>query len=683
MAFPRVIGDVATSNGMGTTVTVNLPTGIVAGELLEVAIASDGGFSIPTAPGFTSIQRSFASSGGVALAVWMKIADGTEPASIVLTIPQSECWAASASRIGNHAVTSLAPSGELTVAAPAFSQSGTPNPPYCEPGGLDDFLFRAYCAVDDDSLTGAPTDYTVGVSIVETGCGTGDGATLGVAGRQLRAFGTDPGVFSGADDAWLAFTFAIPPGDEPDAVLYQKSVAGDLTLSGSLNVTRIPAPPVTTPIATAGALTFAGSLSVTAIPFAPPVTSTITPAGVLELSGSLSVAAIESGVPSYVGEVLRMEIELFDVADVWLDARAADESTWSGSWSGDNTVDADLLIGRMRWRDTGDRVSLNRTTASTGSLADARLAAGILNGLYLHVSHDGTEGVFTSDQIVAGTDAGASHIQLAFTTAIPAATGTRATIVLATNVLVDPMPVTSTVTPAGALTFAGALSVVKTTATPDTSMITPSGALTLAGALSVTASTPGTATGVPAYVGEVIRMEITVFAASDVWLDARSDNESFWDGTFTGDNEIDSDLFAGEIRWLNAGDRLQVRRNDASTGTMSAARLVGGTLNGLYAHISHDGTAGVLTSDMITAMTLAGTGSIQLAFSTAIPMATTGGTATLVIATNSLAGTTPVTSTVTPTGVLTLAGALIASQRIPAASAGHLRNVGSWRVALT
>ena len=106
------------------------------------------------------------------------------------------------------------------------------------------------------------------------------------------------------------------------------------------------------------------------------------------------------------------------------------------------------------------------------------------------------------------------------------------------------MPVTSTVTPAGALTFAGSLSVVKTTAAPVTSTVTPAGTLDLAGSLAVTASTPGTATGVPAYVGEVVRMEITVFSASDVWLDARTADESFWDGSWTGDNEIDHLTFS-------------------------------------------------------------------------------------------------------------------------------------------
>ena len=43
MAFPTVVVDtIATNNGMGNDVTVNLPTGIVVGELLEIALAADG-----------------------------------------------------------------------------------------------------------------------------------------------------------------------------------------------------------------------------------------------------------------------------------------------------------------------------------------------------------------------------------------------------------------------------------------------------------------------------------------------------------------------------------------------------------------------------------------------------------------------------------------------------------------
>ena len=238
-----------------------------------------------------------------------------------------------------------------------------------------------------------------------------------------------------------------------------------LGLAGSLDVIRILAPPVTTPVATTGALTFAGSLSVTAIPFSPPVTSTVSPAGSLTLSGALTVTALEPQVPEYVGEVVRMVVEVFDGADVWLDARDADTANWDGAFTGDNTIDSDLLVGRIRWRNSGGQMNVNRTTASTGSLSDARSGGGTLSGLYMHVSHSGTTEVFTSDEITNQTNAGNAFIALLFTTAVPAATtGDTATIVFATNTLAGAMPVTSTVTPAGALTFAGSLSVVKTTA---------------------------------------------------------------------------------------------------------------------------------------------------------------------------------------------------------------------------
>ena len=121
-----------------------------------------------------------------------------------------------------------------------------------------------------------------------------------------------------------------------------------------------------------------------------------------------------------------------------------------------------------------------------------------------------------------------------------------------------------------------------------------------------------------------------------------------------------------------------VSKSDALTRPRApcrTARLAGGTLNGLYAHVTHDGTTDVITSDMITAMTLAGTGSIQLGFSTPIPAATAGGTATLVIATNTLAGTTPVTSTVAPEGDLTFAGSLIVT-RIPVGAILYQTSVG-------
>ena len=65
-------------------------------------------------------------------------------------------------------------------------------------------------------------------------------------------------------------------------------------------------------------------------------------------------------------------------------------------------------------------MNVNRTTASTGSLSDARSGGGTLSGLYMHVSHSGTTEVFTSDEITNQTNAGNAFIALLFTTAVPA-----------------------------------------------------------------------------------------------------------------------------------------------------------------------------------------------------------------------------------------------------------------------
>ena len=84
-------------------------------------------------------------------------------------------------------------------------------------------------------------------------------------------------------------------------------------------------------------------------------------------AGAVQSATVAVVVPAYVGEVIRMEIEVFSAGQVWLDARVADESLWSGTFTGDNEINAGLFIGRVQWRNSGDRMTINRTNASTNT----------------------------------------------------------------------------------------------------------------------------------------------------------------------------------------------------------------------------------------------------------------------------------------------------------------------------
>ena len=192
-------------------------------------------------------------------------------------------------------------------------------------------------------------------------------------------------------------------------------------------------------------------------------------------AGAVQSATVAVVVPAYVGEVIRMEIEVFSAGQVWLDARVADESLWSGTFTGDNEINAGLFIGRVQWRNSGDRMTINRTNASTNTLSDARSAGGSLSGLYMHVTHSGTGQVFTSDEITNTTLAGNAFMHAEFGTAIPAATaGGTATIVFATNVLAG-LPTT--------VTLSGAL-LSKPPSFPAGAVQAPSAEITLSGALT-------------------------------------------------------------------------------------------------------------------------------------------------------------------------------------------------------
>ena len=231
MAFPNVAGSPATSKGTArnstTSLTSNLPAGIVSGELLEFVIATDGAGEVITfiTDGWTKISEG--SGIGVAssfatLSIWMKIADGTEGATVEWKISSRECWATSARRIENHGVLSLP--GDLTLGTLA-SGSGRIDPPNCDPGVSADYLFRTYGSLDQWMPSGPPGNYNHGTSFLLSSCSFNFRVGLGVAGRQLTATSDNPGEFLQAGLAsWVSQTIAIPPAPSVRAVTLETTV---------------------------------------------------------------------------------------------------------------------------------------------------------------------------------------------------------------------------------------------------------------------------------------------------------------------------------------------------------------------------------------------------------------------------------------------------------------------------
>lgn len=233
MAFPPVA---ATNSGSqtanSTTHTINLPTGIAAGNLLLVFFSNDGlaTASVTTpASGWTELGTQLMLSDSARLTVFYRVADGAEGSTITITTSATEQSTHVSYRItGQHA--STVP--EFASFTPGSSTSN-PDPPSLNPSGWDveDTLWIAVAAWDnnlDRDGTGYPTNYSSNQIWVDGGTGN---APIMVATRNNAAASEDPGTFTiSGNEQWGAATIAVRPA----------AGAGSYTLtldSGSLSLT--------------------------------------------------------------------------------------------------------------------------------------------------------------------------------------------------------------------------------------------------------------------------------------------------------------------------------------------------------------------------------------------------------------------------------------------------------------
>ena len=203
MAFPIVE---TTNNGTtadGTSHTVNLPTGIVSGNLLLAMFSLSTPATATWPAGWTELYDT-ASAGTLMGSGAYRVADGGEGASITVTTSIGGEGSYNTYRIsGQHA--SSAPE----VGTSATGSSTTPDPPAVTPTwGSADTLWFAVMHHDFCTVTTAPTNYT---NLLAQ-----DGATpvTASARRALAAADENPGGFTvSAADAWVAQTCAVRPAE--------------------------------------------------------------------------------------------------------------------------------------------------------------------------------------------------------------------------------------------------------------------------------------------------------------------------------------------------------------------------------------------------------------------------------------------------------------------------------------
>lgn len=201
MAFPTITGGpTATQNASGSSISVTMPGGIVAGELLLLFCAVTG--ASHSVSGWTSIASSLSGSGGSVVACWAKVAAGSDTATI--SPSGSQQGGAIVHRIGGWSgvladVTGTATNQGVTTAAP--------NPPNHTAPYLRDNLWFAVGGGNGTPSMTAPANY----GSLSTALLGGSSAILAQASRALNAASENPGAFTGSVGNPTVMTIAVPP----------------------------------------------------------------------------------------------------------------------------------------------------------------------------------------------------------------------------------------------------------------------------------------------------------------------------------------------------------------------------------------------------------------------------------------------------------------------------------------
>ncbi len=205
MAFPQVQTTALSEETNNVTEhTVNLPSGIVSGDLLVVwfGFASiDTGFTFPA--GWNLLDSTFVTL--LDTAVYYRIADGTEGSTITVTTDDAHKSGVITHRIDG--TSGNAP--ELAVATPPSGNDKAPNPPDLTPSwGAKDTLWLAGFISSQADWVATPANYT---DLVLTDHWNLFGQNA-VAEYENNATSENPAAYTSDFDAlWVAHTLAVEP----------------------------------------------------------------------------------------------------------------------------------------------------------------------------------------------------------------------------------------------------------------------------------------------------------------------------------------------------------------------------------------------------------------------------------------------------------------------------------------
>lgn len=219
MAFP-VVGatNESATTSAGTSHTINLPSGIVAGNLLLVMLGKGTtSATINALAGWTELLDEAQASGCYIAYRW---ADGTEGASITLTSSAST-KSASVSYLISGAVNPATQAPQVSAVATGSSQAPDPNS-LTPTGGAKDYLWLTFFilggageeADDDTWCNNAATNYSGLLQKTSGTAGANIGAYIASCQRTANAASEDAIWPAGSTDVslpWRAFTIAVHP----------------------------------------------------------------------------------------------------------------------------------------------------------------------------------------------------------------------------------------------------------------------------------------------------------------------------------------------------------------------------------------------------------------------------------------------------------------------------------------
>lgn len=198
MAFPSVRSSRTGTPTVGTSHTVQLPATVVAGDYLFVVFSSDGEITITwdnSSAGTWTLGYTdqFNGAGGCTVAVYYKVANGTEDAvnlSIGTSATESTSYYTAAIQDADGIAFGTSTDNSNT-------NTTTPDPPSLTHGwGAVDAMFWVVLTYDNgvaSTVSSYPSSYANNQNDIGTGTGV---AKTAVASRNLNAASDDPGTFT-------------------------------------------------------------------------------------------------------------------------------------------------------------------------------------------------------------------------------------------------------------------------------------------------------------------------------------------------------------------------------------------------------------------------------------------------------------------------------------------------------